>query len=160
MQMHIIERGNAKMLTVVYIKCIDSLFHNCCSPTLCNPMDCGLPGSCVHESLQAGRLGRVAISYSRGSSWSSIVAVVVLFNFISKMSQICYRSLGASLVVQMVKNLPVMQVTQVWSLGWEDPLEKEMATHSSILAWRIAMDRGAWWATVHGVVKSQTWLSD
>ena len=56
----------------------------------------------------------------------------------------------------MVKNLPAMQVTQVRSLVWEDPLEKEMATHSSILAWRIAMDRGAWWATVHGVVKSQT----
>ena len=43
---------------------------------------------------------------------------------------------------------------QVQSLGWEDPLEKEMATHSSILAWRIPMDRGAWWATVHGVAKS------
>ena len=43
----------------------------------------------------------------------------------------------ASLVAQMVKNLPVMQDTQVQSLGWEDTLEKEMATHSSILAWRI-----------------------
>ena len=37
----------------------------------------------------------------------------------------------------MVKNLPAMQETQVWFLGWEDPLEKGMATHSSILAWRI-----------------------
>ena len=42
-----------------------------------------------------------------------------------------------SLVVQMVKNLPAIQETQVRSLGWDDPLEKEMATHSSILAWRI-----------------------
>ena len=42
-----------------------------------------------------------------------------------------------SLVVQMVKNLPAMQETQLQSLGQEDPLEKEMATHSSILAWRI-----------------------
>ena len=42
-----------------------------------------------------------------------------------------------SLVVQMVKNVPVMQESWVRSLGWEDPLEKEMATHSSILAWRI-----------------------
>ena len=41
-------------------------------------------------------------------------------------------------------------------LDWEDPLEEGMATHSSILAWRIAMDRGAWQATVHGVAKSQT----
>ena len=40
-------------------------------------------------------------------------------------------------------------------LGWEDPLEEGMAIHSSILAWRIPMDRGAWWATVHGVAQSQ-----
>ena len=40
--------------------------------------------------------------------------------------------------------------------GWKDPLEEGMATHSSILAWRIPMDRGAWPATVHGVAKSQT----
>ena len=46
-----------------------------------------------------------------------------------------------------------MQETEIQSLGWEDPLEKEMATHSSILAWRIPMDRGAWRATVHGVAK-------
>ena len=43
---------------------------------------------------------------------------------------------------------------------WEDPLEEDMATHSSIFAWRIPMDRGAWWATVHGVAKSQTRLGD
>ena len=49
----------------------------------------------------------------------------------------------ASLVAQRIKRLPAMQETQVRSLGWEDPLEKEMATHSSILAWRIPMDRGA-----------------
>ena len=43
----------------------------------------------------------------------------------------------ASLAAQLVKNLPTMQETEVQSLGWEDPLEKGMATHSSILAWRI-----------------------
>ena len=48
----------------------------------------------------------------------------------------------------MVKNLPSMQETWVRSLGWEDPLEEGMETHSSILAWRIPMDRGAWRATV------------
>ena len=58
----------------------------------------------------------------------------------------------------MVKNLPAMQETWVRSMGWEDPLEEGMATHSSILAWRIPMDRGAWWATVHGVTKSWTQL--
>ena len=62
----------------------------------------------------------------------------------------------ASLVAQMVKNLHAMQETWVQSLGWKDSPEEGMATHSSILAWRIPMDRGAWWATVHRVAKSQT----
>ena len=47
-------------------------------------------------------------------------------------------ALPISLVAQSVKNLPAVQETQVRSLGWEDPLEKEMATHSSILAWKIS----------------------
>ena len=58
-----------------------------------------------------------------------------------------------------MKNLPAMQETWVQSLGWEDPMEKGMATHSSILAWRIPWT-GAWQATVHGVAKSRTGLSD
>ena len=66
----------------------------------------------------------------------------------------------ASLGAQILENLPAMRETQVRSLGREDPLEKGMATHSSILAWRIPMDRGAWRTTVHGVAKSQTQLSD
>ena len=53
----------------------------------------------------------------------------------------------------MVKNPLVMRETWVQSLGWEDPLEEGMATHSSIRAWRILMDRGAWWATVQGVAR-------
>ena len=52
-----------------------------------------------------------------------------------------------------------MQETQVLSLGGEDTLEKEMATHFNILAWENPMDGGAWWAAVHGVVKSQTRLN-
>ena len=58
----------------------------------------------------------------------------------------------------MVKNLPAVLETRVQSLGQENALEKGKATHSSILAWRIPMDRGAWWATVHGVTKSWTQL--
>ena len=65
----------------------------------------------------------------------------------------------ASLVAQMV-NLPKMQETWVQYLRQEDPLERRMATHSSILAWRIPMDRGAWWTAVHGVAKSWTRQSD
>ena len=65
-----------------------------------------------------------------------------------------------SLVAQTVKSLSTMRETRVQSLGREDPLKKEMATHSSILAWRIPMDRGAWRAAVHGGAKSRTQLSD
>ena len=66
----------------------------------------------------------------------------------------------ASLMAQMVKNLPAMWETWVGSLGWEDPLEEGMAAHSNILAWRISMDRGAWQDTVHGVAKNRTRLSN
>ena len=65
------------------------------------------------------------------------------------------------LLYVMVKNLSMMQETWVRSLGCKDPLEEEMAIHSSILAWRIPWtERGAWQATVHGVMKSWTQLSD
>ena len=67
------------------------------------------------------------------------------------------RAMGtaASLVAQWVKNLPAMQETWVQSLGREDPLQKEKATHSSILAKKIPWtgDRGAWWATAHRVTR-------
>ena len=63
---------------------------------------------------------------------------------------LCTVMLKGFPVAQLVKNLPVMQETWVQSLGWEDPLEKEKATHSSILAWRIP------WTIVHGVTKNQT----
>ena len=52
--------------------------------------------------------------------------------------------MSISLVAQRVKHLPAVRETRVRSLGQEHPLEKEMATHSSILAWRIPMDRGIW----------------
>ena len=74
------------------------------------------------------------------------------------------RSL-ASLVTRWLKkkkiHLPMKETqVQVQSLGGEDHLEKETATHSSILAWKLPMDRGTWRAAVHGVAKNQTWLSD
>ena len=67
-----------------------------------------------------------------------------------------FSGLWASLVAQSVNNPPAVWETWVGSLDWEDPLEEGMATHSSILAWRIPMDRGAWQAAVHGVAKSRT----
>ena len=62
----------------------------------------------------------------------------------------------ASLVAQRVKNLPVIQEAWVQSLSWEDSLEEGMATHSSIIVWRIPKDSGAWQAAVHGVTKNWT----
>ena len=60
----------------------------------------------------------------------------------------CSAFFGASMVAQVVKHLPAVQETQVRSLGWEDPLEKEMATHSSTLAWKIP------WTEEHGRLQS------
>ena len=65
--------------------------------------------------------------------------------------------LRASLLAQRVKNPPATQKTQemqVQSPGWENPLEKDMATHPSIPAWENPMERAAWWAAVHGLTKS------
>ena len=59
----------------------------------------------------------------------------------------------------MVKNSPTMQEAQVQSLGQEDTLDKEMATHPSILAWKNPTDRGTWWTTVHGVSKELDMIS-
>ena len=61
-----------------------------------------------------------------------------------------------SLVAQTVKRLSTMWETWVQALGWEDPLQKEMATPSSILSWKNPLDRGDWRATVHLVAKSCT----
>ena len=65
--------------------------------------------------------------------------------------QYSWVSLGA----QLIQN-PSAILWKTWarSLGWEDPLEEDMASYSSILAWRIPIDRGAWWAIVHGEAKS------
>ena len=62
----------------------------------------------------------------------------------------------AFLVAQTVKNPPAMQEALVRSLNWEDPLNEGKATHFSIFAWRIPMDRAVWRATFHGVTKSRT----
>ena len=72
------------------------------------------------------------------------------------MNELCmHRSIhGASLVTHMGKNLPAMWETQAQCLDWEDSLDKEMATHSSTLVWKIPMDVGTWWTTVHEVPKS------
>ena len=72
-----------------------------------------------------------------------------------KGTQIGKEEIQPSLVAQRVKNPPAMWETWIRSLGWEDPLEKGKATHSSVLAWRIPRT-----VIVHGVVESQKRLSD
>ena len=57
---------------------------------------------------------------------------------------------------QIVKNPPAVLETLVRSLSWEDPLEEGLAMHSSILAWRMSMDIGAWWGTDDGIAESDT----
>ena len=80
-------------------------------PTLRDRMDCSLPGSSVHGIFQARVLEWGAIAFSEGDIY-----------------------IWASLMAQTVKCLPAMRETRVRFLGWEDPLEKEMATRSSVLA--------------------------
>ena len=72
-----------------------------------------------------------------------------------KVSLIKFAGLGFP-GAQTIKNPPEMWEMWVQSLGWKDSLEKDMATHSSILTWRLRMGREAWRATVHGVAKSRT----
>ena len=82
----------------------------------------------------------------------------ILEHILMNKEELQYNS--TSLIVQMIKNLPAMWETQVWSLGWEDPLAEETATHSNILAWRIPWTEEPAGLQVHGVTKSRTGLSD
>ena len=118
---------------------------------------CSPPGSSIHGILQAKNTGVCCHFLLQGSSRPRDQTQVSriagrCFNlwatreaYRMNLIRICkgitwlsprYNTTKASLVAQMVKNLPSMQETWVWSLGWEDPLEEGMATHSIILAWR------------------------
>ena len=90
------------------------------------------------------------MGFSRQEYWSG----VPLSSPLSSLRVYLIQPLRASLVAQTVKNLPAIQETWVQSLGQKDPLEEEIATDSSILAWRIPRDRGAWRITTHRVPKS------
>ena len=71
--------------------------------------------------------------------------------------EIAEHQRGASLVAQTVKDPPAMRETWVRPLGWEDPLEEGMATHTSIFAWRIPIDRGPWWPQSMGFSRPEYW---
>ena len=83
----------------------------------------------------------------------------IVYHVNSNTSSLIFQGYETSLVAQMVKHLLTMRETRVWYLGWEDPLEKEMATHYSTLAWKMPWteEHGSL-HTVHGVAKSKTRL--
>ena len=111
--------------------------------TLCDPMNYSPPGSSVHGILQARILERGAFPFSRGSSrsrdwtWVSYITCIgrQVINHLYHLWSPKYLILFNCIV--LVKRLTTMQETQVQSLDREDPLEKGMANHCSILAWRI-----------------------
>ena len=113
--------------------------------TLCDPMDCSMPGSSVHGILQARILEWVAMAFSRGSSQPRGRTCISYISWIVR--RVLYH--WDSLVAQIVKHLPPVLETRVQSLGRENPLEKEMATHSSILAWEIP------WTEEPGMLQSR-----
>ena len=146
-------------------------WYCCCSVAKsCNPMACSIPGFPVFHCLLEFPQVHVhwvgdAIQPSHPLLPSSLFAFSLswhqgLFQWVgyshqvAKVLDIIVKYMWASLVAQKVKPLPAMWETWVWSLGQEDPLEKEMATCSSTLAWKIS------WATIRGVAKSWTRLSD
>ena len=91
--------------------------------TLSDPMDCSLPGSSVHGIYQP-----------RVLKWGDPGSIPGSGRYPGKGTGCPLQHPWASFVAQLVKNLPAMRETWVWSLGWEDPLEKGKTTHSSILA--------------------------
>ena len=97
-----------------------------------NPMDRGAWRATAHRVTKSRTRLKLLSAHARTHTHTH-TRIFVCTNIIIRVT----TGLWTFLVAQMVKNLPAMQETQVWSLGWEDPLEKGMTTHSCILAWRI-----------------------
>ena len=133
--------------TTVHAKSLQSCL------TLCNPMDYNPPIICPWDSLVK----------NNGVGCHALLQGIFLTHGFNLSPQHCRQFLyhishQRSPAVKNLLEMQEMQDTLVWSLGWEGSLEEEMTTHSNILAWRIPMNRGAWWATVHGDAKS--WVTE
>ena len=132
--------------------------------TLCDPMDCSLQGSSVHGSLQARTLENTGLPcpppgdlLTQGSN----PRLLSPLHWQAGSLPLALPSKMAFLEVQMVKNLPAVQETWVWSLCQEDPLKKRMVTHSSILAWTIPwIEKPGGLYIAHGITKSWPQQSD
>ena len=137
-------QGNSRKTSASLCVCLCSVGHSCL--TLWDPMDCSPPGFSAHGIIPAKIVEWVAISSYRRSSLPRNWTLISCISSVSRWILHQLSHVGkASLVARMVKNLRAMQKTWVWSLGWEEPLEKGMATHSRILACRIPWTE-AWWA--------------
>ena len=112
--------------------------------TLWDPMDCGLPGFSLYGIFQVRVLEWVAMPSSRGSSRPGDQTQVSCI-------------VGRCFTVWATREVPAGDVGSI--PGSEDPLEQEIATRSSILAWEIPWTEDFWWATVCGITNSRTWLS-
>ena len=116
------------------LTCVCTKSHQSCL-TLCDPMDFSSSDSSVHGIFQARILEWFDMPSSKGSSWPRDWTQVSCLPYWQAGSLPRVPPGRASLVAQMVKNLPTMRETWVRLLGWEDPLEESMATHSDVLAW-------------------------
>ena len=133
------------LLQCMKVKSESEVAQSC--PTLSDPMDCSLPGSSIHGIFQARVLEwlKPFIYCFPDSSTGEVSACNAGEpSSIAELGRSTGEGIGyplqyswASLVAQLVMNLPAVQETWVRSLGWEDPLEKGKATHSNIMAWRI-----------------------
>ena len=143
-----------------YWICMCSVTMLC--PTICRPMDCSPPGSSAHEIFQARILEWVAISFFNGICIMKPKNGDNIYTY----KEICKRllitlwngclivELWLSLVVQMVKNLPAIRET------WFDSPGEGNGNPLQYFFLEYSMGRGAWWATVHGITKNWTWLTD
>ena len=127
-----------------------SVIHFC--PILCDPMDCSPPGFSVHELFQARILEWVAISSSRGSFRPRDRTHVLC---IGRQILSHWATCEAPFFIKIYEKSFIKCPS---NYTWGNL--KEMATHSSILAWKILWAEERWWATVHGVTKSRPGLSD
>ena len=113
--------------------------------------------SCLENTIDRRAWWAAIHRVERGWRWLKWLSRHACITWVISENLPNYR--GASLVAQMVEGLPTMRETRVWSLGWEDLLEKEMATHSSILAWRIPRTEELGGLQSMGL-QSWTWLSE
>ena len=119
-------------------------------PTLCDPMDRSPPGSPVPGILQARTLEWVAISFSSAWKWKVKVKSLSHVRLLATPSTAAYQA-PPSMGFSRQEDWSGVPLPSPSTPGSGIYLEEEIATHSSTLAWKNPMDRGAWWVTVHGV---------